>query len=98
MLNGPEVPLMVLFVSIATMFIMRGPFGRAIAERIAGRVRTATEDQDVRELKGEVEELRNQLADVQERLDFAERVIARKDDRVGALPKRGVGGAADAPR
>jgi len=88
-LNGPEVPLMVLFVSIAAMFIMRGPFGRAIAERIAGRARTATEDQEVRELKGEVEELRNQLADVQERLDFAERVIARKDDRVGALPKGG---------
>jgi ubiquinone biosynthesis protein UbiJ len=89
-LNGPEVPLMVLFVSIAAMFIMRGPFGRAIAERIAGRARTAAEDQDVRELKGEVEELRNQLADVQERLDFAERVIARKDDHVAALPKRGV--------
>ena len=89
MLNGPEVPLMVLFVSIAAMFIMRGPFGRAIAERIAGRARTATEDQEVRELKAEVEELRNQLADVQERLDFAERVIARKDDRVGALPKGG---------
>ena len=89
MLNGPEVPLMVLFVSIAAMFIMRGPFGRALAERLAGRARSASEDQDVRELKGEVEELRNQLADVQERLDFAERVIARKDDRVGALPKGG---------
>jgi len=88
-LNGPEVPLMVLFVSIAAMFIMRGPFGRALAERLAGRARSASEDQDVRELKGEVEELRNQLADVQERLDFAERVIARKDDRVGALPKGG---------
>jgi len=88
-LNGPEVPLMVLFVSIAAMFIMRGPFGRALAERLAGRARSASEDHDVRELKGEVEELRNQLADVQERLDFAERVIARKDDRVGALPKGG---------
>ena len=93
MLNGPEVPLMVLFVSIAAMFIMRGPFGRALAERLAGRAgpaRTAAEDQDIRELKGEVDELRNQLADVQERLDFAERVLARKDDHVGALPKRGV--------
>jgi len=80
---------MVLFVSIAAMFIMRGPFGRALAERLAGRARSASEDHDVRELKGEVEELRNQLADVQERLDFAERVIARKDDRVGALPKGG---------
>ena len=73
MLNGPEIPLMVLIVSLATVFVLRGPFGRALAERIAGRARTGTEDQEVRELKGEVEELRNQIYEVQERLDFAER-------------------------
>jgi hypothetical protein len=88
-LNGPEIPLMVLFVSIAAVFIMRGPFGRAMAERISGRARTGTEDQDVRELKGEVEELRTQLSEVQERLDFAERILARQDERAGMLPKRG---------
>ena len=88
MLNGPEIPLMVLFVSIAAVFIMRGPFGRAMAERLSGRARSGTEDQDVRELKGEVEELRNQLTDVQERLDFAERVLARKDDRVAVVLQR----------
>jgi hypothetical protein len=86
-LNGPEIPLMVLFVSLATVLVLRGPFGRALAERIAGRPRTAAEDQDIRELKGEVEELRTQLGDVQERLDFAERVLARRDDRADALPK-----------
>lgn len=88
MLNGPEIPLMVLFVSIAAVFIMRGPFGRAMAERLSGRARSGSEDQDVRELKGEVEELRNQLVDVQERLDFAERVLARKDDRVAVVRQR----------
>jgi hypothetical protein len=82
---------MVLFVSIAAVFIMRGPFGRAMAERLSGRARSGTEDQDVRELKGEVEELRNQLYEVQERLDFAERLLARKDDRVEALSKGGAG-------
>jgi hypothetical protein len=80
---------MVLFVSIAAVFIMRGPFGRAMAERISGRARTGTEDQDVRELKGEVEGLRTQLSEVQERLDFAERILARQDERAGMLPKRG---------
>jgi len=84
-LNGPEIPLMVLFVSLATVFVMRGPFGRALAERIAGRPRTAAEDQDIQELKGEVEELRTQLADVQERLDFAERVLAKQRE-VERLP------------
>ena len=88
MLNGPEIPLMVLFVSITAVFIMRGPFGRAMAERLSGRARSSSEDQDVRELKGEAEELRNQLYEVQERLDFAERLLARQDERA-ALPKHG---------
>ena len=89
MLNGPEIPLMVLFVSLATVFVLRGPFGRALAERIAGRARTAGEDQELRELKGEVDELRQQLGEVQERLDFAERILARQDERAGMFPKRG---------
>jgi len=88
-LNGPEVPLMVLFVSLAAVFVLRGPFGRALAERIAGRSPTATEDREIQELRGEVEDLRHQLGEVQERLDFAERMLARQDERVGALPKRG---------
>jgi hypothetical protein len=79
--------MMVLFLSIAAIVIMRGHFGRALAERLSGRARPAADDQDVRELKSEVEELRTQLADVQERLDFAERVLARRDERAGALPK-----------
>jgi Tfp pilus assembly protein PilO len=37
----------------------------------------------------DVEDLQRQLADVQERLDFAERVLARREERAGALPKPG---------
>ncbi|MGH7522374.1 MAG: hypothetical protein ACREMI_13950 [Gemmatimonadales bacterium] len=78
----------ILFLSLAAIFVLRGPFGRALAERIAGRSR-GVDDQEIQDLKGEVEELRHQLGDVQERLDFAERLLARQDERVGALPKRG---------
>ena len=85
--NGPEIPMIVFFLSIAAVAILRGPFGRALAERIAGRANTT--DQETRELKGEVDELRQQLYDVQERLDFAERLLARHDERAGALPKTG---------
>jgi hypothetical protein len=87
MFKGPEIPLMVLIVSIAAVAILRGPFGRALAERLAGRARTAGEDQETLELKSEIDELRQQLSEVQERLDFAERLLARQDERVGALPK-----------
>ena len=78
----------IMALCAAAVFIMRGPFGRAMAERISGRARTA-DDQELRELKGEVDELRQQLGEVQERLDFAERILARQDERAGMLPKRG---------
>jgi chromosome condensin MukBEF ATPase and DNA-binding subunit MukB len=83
--------MMVLFLSIAAIFIMRGPFGRAIAERIAGRARTATEDQDVRELKGEVEELRHlteQMSELGERVDFLERLVAKQREAERLPPVR----------
>ena len=52
MFNGPEVPMSILFLCAAPVFILRA-----------------------------------QLGDVQERLDFAERVLARRDERAAALPK-----------
>ena len=88
MFDGPGLPMSILFFCAAAVFITRGPFGRAIAERIAGRARTAGEDHELRELKGEVDELRQQLGEVHERLDFAERLLARQDSRAGVLPKR----------
>ena len=104
MLNGPEIPLMVLIVSIAAVFILRGPIGKALGQWIASwgspehkaleakwaevaAGRPPTEDT---ELRADVEELQRQLTDVQERLDFAERMLARRDERAGALPKGGV--------
>jgi hypothetical protein len=86
MFNGPELPMSILFLSIAAIFVLRGPLGRAIGERIAGQ--RDPNDRDLQELKGEVEELRHSLSEVQERLDFAERMLARQDERAPALPKR----------
>lgn len=87
MFDGPELPMSIMFLSLAAIFVLRGPLGRAIGERIAGR-REAGDDHEIRDLKGDVEELRHQLSEVQERLDFAERLLARQDERATALPKR----------
>lgn len=87
MFDGPELPIIVLFMSLAAMVVLRGPLGRAIGERIAAR-RDAG-DRELQDLKGEVDELRHQLYEVQERLDFAERLLARQDERADALPKDG---------
>ena len=85
MWDGPTLPMIVLFLSAATVLVLRGPFGRAFAERLSGRPRH--DDTDVQELRGEVDDLRQQIGEVQERLDFAERLLARQDERAGVLPK-----------
>ena len=55
--------------------IFTGPLGAAIGDRIRGR-REVVPD---RRLDGEVDQLRGRLAEVEERLDFAERLLASKD-------------------
>jgi hypothetical protein len=83
--------MMVLFLSIAAIVIMRGPFGRALAERISGRARPGAEDQDVQELKSEVEELRHlpeQLSELGERVDFLERLVAKQREAERLPPVR----------
>lgn len=52
--------------------------GRALANRIEGRVGDASE-QRLQQLEAEVELLRQELMEIQERQDFAERMIAREE-------------------
>jgi len=85
---APLVAVITLSVAATLVLILRGPLGRAIADRIVGR-RTA-EDGDVAQLRAELDTLRGEMLGVQERLDFAERMLARERDRE-QLP-RGAGG------
>lgn len=65
-----------------------GPIGRAVGRRILqGPAGPGASDEDLRELRGEVEELRQGLVESQERLDFAERLLAAAKD----LPREEVG-------
>ena len=84
MFDSPVIPMTVFFLSFAAIFVLRGPFGKALAERIGRR---GPDDRDVQELRREVEALRRQLSEVQERLDFAERLLARP--RAESLPRAG---------
>ncbi len=72
------------------------PIGRAFADRIRGRVAGAEELRAAEDLRAEVTEhreavteelhaLRQEVGELAERMDFAERLLAR--DRPGALPK-----------
>lgn len=74
-----------LFLTVGAVLIFRGPLGKAIGERIAGRPRELQHSGEAEELRGEVEDLRWRLGELEERLDFTERVLARhKQD--GQLP------------
>jgi uncharacterized membrane protein len=75
--DGPGLPLSILFVAGAAVFVLRGPLGKALAERLAGRGR---DDEQVRELRAELDDVRAELTSVHERLDFAERMIAKPRD------------------
>jgi hypothetical protein len=85
-MNSPFVVPVVLFVMIGLSVILRGPLGQAIADRVRGGAVDMGADPRVREeldsLRLEVDELRGQLAEAHERIDFAERLLARRDELV----------------
>lgn len=73
-----------LFISIAAVVILRGPIGRALADRLAGRAGVGT-GAGPGTTTAELDELRQRVAELEERLDFAERMLAQQRDaqRVG---------------
>lgn len=80
-----SVAFLAVVLSVPAIFILRGPIGRALADRIAGRT-GAPEKERLERLDREVEDLRAELGEVHERLDFAERMLAqqREADRLPA--------------
>ncbi len=87
----------ILIFGGGTLFALSmSPVGRAIADRIRGTPKPgAIAEKDLEELKeaqmavlDDVEALRLEVADVNERVDFAERMLAKQGD-VGALPQGG---------
>jgi len=64
----------VAFIAFAFVIVkVLGPIGAAIGERLRGRRDGASDHR----LTAEVDELRTRLAEVEERLDFTERLLAR---------------------
>jgi hypothetical protein len=61
-----------------TLFLLSiSPVGRALAERIRGRAQPAQDP----ELLAEVDSLRQEVAELHERVDFAERILLESHDR-----------------
>jgi hypothetical protein len=61
-----------------TLFLLSiSPVGRALADRLRGRV----EHHQDPELLAEVDALRQEVAELHERVDFAERILLNSPDR-----------------
>jgi hypothetical protein len=61
-----------------TLFLLSiSPVGKALAERLRGRTEPAQDP----ELLAEVDALRQEVAELHERVDFAERVLLNSPDR-----------------
>jgi hypothetical protein len=71
-LTGQDV-IVAVALAIGMVKIFRGPIGAALAERIRGGAAPAADSA----LAAEVDHLRGRLAEVEERLDFAERLLAQ---------------------
>jgi hypothetical protein len=71
---------MTAFLTIGGAIALRGPIGRALAERIAGRRLGAPEPERAGQLAralADLEEMKHRIAEIEERQDFTERVLAR---------------------
>jgi len=70
----PLIPIF-FFLTVGGVVVLRGPLGRALADRIAGRA--AHQDSGRTEaLERQVEEMHYRLTELEERVDFTERVLS----------------------
>jgi hypothetical protein len=79
---APAIVMMVISISIATVIILRGPVGKALGRRIEGGSPPDSDlVQRVEELETRLlaaEQVEARLAEVEERLDFTERLLAKE--------------------
>ena len=70
---GPFDAIAFAALCLGLVKIFNGPLAKAMADRLRGRA--ASEPDSA--MLAEVDQLRERLAEVEERLDFAERLLAR---------------------
>ena len=89
-MSGAGELAMFLAIGAAAVGLLFGPIGSAIGRRLAGRSEPDDAHAEIDEIRArvadETDDLRNRLAEVEERLDFAERLLAhgRQADQLPA--------------
>ena len=79
-MTGAGELAMFLALGFAALGLTFGPIGAALGRRISGHPEPGDAHAEIEEMRArvtdEVDDLRNRLAEVEERLDFAERLLA----------------------
>jgi hypothetical protein len=79
----------VLIFGGGTLFLLAvSPIGRAIAERIRGRPPAPADAAAPDEVRADLQELRREVAELVERMDFMERLLAKSRDAERLAPPR----------
>jgi hypothetical protein len=89
--DGP--PVIVFLAFFAVLAIVLWPLVRALARRIEGRTAATGFEPELEELRGRLQELeisQSRMAELEERLDFTERLLAQQAESArAAIPEKG---------
>jgi len=82
---APFLVPITLFLTIGAVVILRGPLGKALGERLSGKHGALPQQGESEALRAELDEMRYRLGELEERVDFTERMLARQKetDRLG---------------
>ena len=91
-MNPGVIAVFIPIVSVGGFFawmIALSPVGKAYAERLRHQSKQEDDPADREELHATIEELRREVAELAERVDFTERLLAQKQavDRLPPGPK-----------
>jgi len=75
---APMIVVTTMLVVGGVTLVLRGPIGRALARRLEGT--TAQSDERVLELEARIADLERDRDELHERVEFAERLLARSTD------------------
>jgi hypothetical protein len=77
--EGYAIPT-TLIALIGGAVVLKGPLGEALARRLQGGPAAELPNEQV---FGELDDLRNRVAELEERVDFSERLLAKQRDEPG---------------
>jgi Tfp pilus assembly protein PilO len=86
--NGPPVVLLIVIAALTAAVIILWPLMRAFARRLEAKGGDPTLRADLEQMRlqlGEVDTLQHRVAELEERVDFTERLLAQAHDAQGKV-------------